>query len=143
MPWVYIWLGVVVLCLVIEFVTFELVSIWISVGAFVAMILALCGVSVEIQLVAAVVISVLCLVSLRKLAIKFLNRNKDKTNIDAMIGKKIKLITRTDEDELGSAKVSGVVWSVKEQNDGTIEKDEYAEVMAVDVNKLIVRKVKN
>ena len=143
MPWVYIWLGVVVLCLVIEFVTFELVSIWISVGAFVAMILALCGVSVEIQLVAAVVISVLCLVSLRKLAIKFLNRNKDKTNIDAMIGKRIKLITRTDEDELGSAKVSGVVWSVKEQNDGTIEKDEYAEVMAVDGNKLIVRKVKN
>ena len=140
MLWVYIWLAVVVVCLVVEFITFELVSVWISIGAFVSMILALCGVGVEIQLVCAVVISVVSLLSLRKLALKFLNKNKDKTNVYALVGKVVKLLTRCDEDDVGSAKINGVVWSIKEENDGTIEAGEYAKVTRVDGNKLIVKK---
>ena len=75
MTWVYIWLGVLALSLILEFVTLELVSIWVCVGSFVSMILALIGVGVEIQLVVAVVISVGCILGLRKFALKFLNRN--------------------------------------------------------------------
>ena len=57
MTWVYIWLGVVVVTLVVEFVTFDLVSVWLSFGALVALILAACKVSYEIQIIVAVVIS--------------------------------------------------------------------------------------
>lgn len=143
MVWIYIWLGVIVVSLVIEFITFELVSVWISVGALVAMIMALCGVMPEIQISVAVVLSIVCLLALRKVTLKFLTKNKDKTNVDAAIGKVVKLITRTDEDEIGSAKFNGVVWSVKAENDATIEAGEYAEVIAIDGNKLVVKHVKH
>ena len=41
MTWVYIWLGVVALSIIIEFVTADLVSVWFIFGGLVAMILAL------------------------------------------------------------------------------------------------------
>ena len=75
MTWVYVWLGVVVISLILEFVTFELVSIWVSLGSLVAMILAFCGVRYEIQIIVAVVISIVCILSLRKVALKFLTKN--------------------------------------------------------------------
>ena len=141
MLWVYIWLGVVVVSLVIEFVTFELVSVWISIGALLSMILALCGVGVEFQVACAVVVSLICLLALRKVTLKFLNRNKGKTNVDVAVGQIVHLITRTDDDQLGSAKFNGIVWSVKAEDNAIIEAGEYAKVVSVNGNKLIVKRV--
>ena len=40
MIWVYIWLGVVAIAMILEFITMDLVSIWFSVGGLVAMVLS-------------------------------------------------------------------------------------------------------
>ena len=81
MTWLYIWLGVVAVTLVVEFLTLDLVSIWISLGAFVAMILAGCGVRYEIQIAVAIVVAVASLLGLRKLTMKFLLKSKEKIGI--------------------------------------------------------------
>lgn len=141
--WVFIWLGVLAVSLVIEFFTFELVSVWIAFGALIAMIMAFIGTGYEAQIIVCVTVSIVCILGLRKVTLKFLNRNKESTNIDMAIGKTIKLITRTDDDEVGSAKYNGVVWSVKEEFDGTIEAGEYADIVRVDGNKLVVKKSKH
>lgn len=141
MEWVYIWLGVVVLSLVLEFVTMELVSVWVSIGGFIGMILALCGVSYIIQLVVAIAISIACIVGLRKVALKFLNRNQDKTNLDLAIGTHVKLLEDVTEEKHGSAKYNGVVWSVKcEDETKKIKAGTLVEIVKVEGNKLIVKK---
>ena len=141
MMWLYIWLGVVAVSLIIEFVTMELVSVWISIGALVALILAAFGVGYEIQIITMIVVSIACILGLRKVTLKFLNRNKDRTNLDLIVGTKTKLLTPITENEMGSIKINGVVWSACTENLSQIEKGSFVEVEGVEGNKLIVKKV--
>ena len=146
MVWVYIWLGVVVASLILEFVTMELVSVWVSIGGFIGMILALCGVNYIVQLVVAIVISIACILGLRKVTLKFLNKNQDKTNIDLAVGTHVKLLEDVTEEKMGSAKYNGVVWSVKSEDETKkIKAGALVEIVKVEGNKLIVKKanVKN
>jgi len=140
--WIYIWLAVLVVTLIVEFVTLDLVSVWISLGAFVAMILAACKVGFEIQIAVAVVIAVGCILGLRKVALKWLNRTKEKTNMELIIGKKVKLLTKITEDEMGTVKINGIVYSVKEKDDNEVEENSYVVIEKIEGNKLIVRKEK-
>lgn len=80
MTWLYILLGVVAVSMIIEFITLKVVSIWIAIGGVVAMILAACGVGYEIQIIVMVLVSVACILGLRKVTLKLLDKNKTKTN---------------------------------------------------------------
>lgn len=139
--WTYIWLAVLAVSLIVEFVTMELVSVWVAVGALGAMILALCGVQLEIQLAVFVVISIACILGLRRVTLKLLNRNKDKTNIDVVIGTTHKLIKPISEGELGAIKINGVEWGVRLQNNDEAEIGEIVEILEVDGNKFVVKKI--
>ena len=140
MVWLYIWLGVVAVTLVVEFLTLDLVSIWISLGAFIAMILAGCGVRFEIQIIVAIVVSVASLLGLRKLTMKFLNKNTEKTNIDLVIGTKTKLLSSITKDEMGTIKVNGIVYSSKTEDQQEIKEGEQVELVRMEGNKFIVKK---
>ena len=126
--WVYLWLAIFILMLIVEFFTFELVSIWVSAGALVSMILAACDVRYEVQIVVAVIVSILCLLFFRNILKNYLMRNKDKTNMDAIIGKQVKLLKEITEDSNGSVKVNDVVWTAKSKDGKPIEKDERVEI---------------
>ena len=141
MTWLYIWLGVVAVCMIIEFITLELVSIWIAIGGVVAMILAACGVGYEIQIIVMVLVSVTCILGLRKITLKLLNKNKTKTNTDLIVGTKTKLLEDITSDNMGSVKINCIVWSCKSEKDEKIEKDEHVVVEKIEGNKLIVKKV--
>ncbi len=142
MVWVYVWLGILALSLIIEFVSLELVSIWVAVGSLVAMILAFCNVSPTIQLIVFGVVTIACILGLRRIAMKFLFRNKGKTNLDVIIGTTHKLIKKVNADELGAVKINGVEWSVKSENDEEIDAGTIVEVVSVEGNKFIVRQKK-
>lgn len=139
--WVYIWLGVLALSLIIEFVTMELVSVWVSLGSLVAMILALCGVQIEIQIAVFVVVSVACILGLRRVTLRLLNKSKGKTNLDAVVGTQQKLIKSISKDENGLIKYNGIEWTAKSQNNEDIQIGEYVEVLEVEGNKFIVKKI--
>lgn len=141
MTWLYIWLGVVAASMIVEFITLELVSIWIAIGGVVAMILAACGVGYEIQIIVMVIVSVACILGLRKITLKLLNKNKTKTNTDLIVGTKTKLLEDITPDNMGSVKINGIVWSCKSEKDEKIEKDEHVVVEKIEGNKLIVKKV--
>ena len=144
MVWVYVWLGVVVASLILEFVTMELVSVWVSIGGFIGMILALCGVNYIVQLVVAIAISIGCILGLRKVTLKFLNKNQDKTNIDMAVGTHVKLLEDVTEEKMGSAKYNGVVWSVKSEDETKkLKAGTFVEIVKVEGNKLIVKKAQN
>ena len=58
---IYVWLGVFVFTLLLEFCTTDLICVWFSGGALVSLILAICNVNVVIQVIACVVVAALLL----------------------------------------------------------------------------------
>ena len=142
MTWLYIWLGVVVASLILEFVTMELVSIWISLGSLVAMILAIPSFKIgfEIQIIVAIAISIVCILFLRKVTLKFFNKNKEKTNLDLIIGAKTKLLTAITKDSMGSLKHNGIEYSAITENFDEINAGEFVIIEKIQGNKLVVKK---
>ena len=120
MPWV--WLGVAVLCLVIEGLTFSLTTIWFALGAVVMIFLSLTHMSLQWQLLIFLVLSLLLLIFTRPFAIKKLHVKKTPTNSDALIGKKV-IVTETITDlQKGAVKLNGVEWTASSADGSSIEK---------------------
>lgn len=140
----WVWIGIIVVSVVVEAVTLDLISVWFAFGAIVPLILsAIGGVSWVVQLVVFIVTSALLIIFLRKIAIKFLFKNSEgKTNLDLYIGKRTRMLEKTDFEHVGSVKVNDIVWSAVEESGQTIEKDEIVEIVKVSGNKLIVKKIK-
>lgn len=139
--WIWIWLAVTAVALIVEFLSMEFVSIWFVAGGIVSLVLAACGVMLEIQIIVFIVLSLVMLFSFRKLAIKLLNKNNDeKTNTDELIGKTFKLLTSIADGTPGTIKVHGVIWNVATEDNSTIKKDSYVEIIKVKGNKFIVKK---
>ena len=140
--WLYVWLGVVALSVIVEFVTFDLVSVWFIGGGLVAMILSACKVQLVWQLVAFIGVSIILLITCRKPLLKMLNKNKSATNASSLIGKDTTLLTPISFDNVGSVKVNGVVWTAIAENEMTlIEQGAIVTITAIQGNKLIVKEV--
>jgi len=137
----WIWLGVSVLSLIIEFITFDLVSIWFFPAGIIALILNACNVQLSIQIIVFFVISIALILSLRKITLKYLNKNDNtKTNAEGEIGKKFKLLTDITEDSFGTIKINGVIWNVTTEDNAIIKKDSMVEIIKLNGNKYIVKK---
>jgi len=137
-----IWLGIFVISLIIEGVTAELVSIFFSAGSVVALIISFIpGVTWWIELIVFVVISGATLIGLRPLVKKFIANQKRNTNVDELIGKNGIMIKGCTEVEFGEIKVNGVIWTAVSVNQKeAIAENEVVEIVAVQGNKLVVKK---
>jgi len=140
MTWVWIWLGIVALCVIIEAITMELVSCWCIAGGLIALILALCKVSVEIQWLVFGIVSLILLISFRKLALKYLTKNDVKTNTDATFGKTVELLTPIKKNENGTIKINGIIWNATTADKTEISAGENVILVNIEGNKYIVKK---
>lgn len=138
-----VWLVIAILCLVIEGITVELLSVWFSASALITMILALVGVPLEWQLVIFATLSVLLIIFTRPLLNKYLKKNESKTNVDALIGE-IGTITKDIlPDDRGEIKIKGQYWLAISAENDKIEIDSKVSVIAIEGAKLIVKKIEN
>lgn len=135
-----IWAIVIAIALIIEFFTFQLVTVWIAVGGLVALILSAVGISMEIQIISVLIISLGCILGLRNFALKILNKNSEDRKAEPLIGKKAKLIEECTNKKNGTIKLNGVIWSV--YSDEEISANEEIEVISVNGNKLKVKQIK-
>ena len=139
----WIWLAVIVVTVVIEGITLDMVSIWFTAGAIIPLILAAVGgVGWEIQLIIFIVLSTVLILTLRKVTIRLLFKNGAKEQVNTLIGMQTKMIEDATEDTMGKIKINDVVWSAKSENDESFKKGELVEIIRVSGNKAIVRKVK-
>lgn len=136
------WLAVLIVLLVIEIATLGLTTIWFAGGALVACVAALLHASIWVQIVLFLVVSVLLLLFTRPVAVRYMNKNRTKTNVDSMAGKEA--VVTEDIDNLkaqGVVQVNGLEWTARaENNQDVIPKGSVVEVTRVDGVKLIVRK---
>ena len=143
MEMIWVWLAVVAVSLIVEFFTWDLTSIWFAVAGLVALIMsAIDGINWVWQLGVFIVISAVLIIFVRQICRKLLLKSDEKTNVDAFIGKKAKLLTAVGENEnFGTVKFNGVVWNATTENGNKLEKDTEVEVVKVDGNKMIVKAV--
>ena len=136
------WLAVLIVLLLVEIATLGLTTIWFAGGALVACVAALLHASIWVQIVLFLVVSVLLLLFTRPVAVRYMNKNRTKTNVDSMAGKEA--VVTEDIDNLkaqGVVQVNGLEWTARaENNQDVIPKGSVVEVTRVDGVKLILRK---
>lgn len=134
-----IWAAGIVVFLIIEAVTAGVASIWFALGSICALIAALLGAPVWLQIVWFAVISVLTMVLTRPIIKKYINGKTQPTNADRVIG--MKATVREDIDNLaakGSVLCDGKEWSARSADGGIIPSGKIVTVMAIEGVKLIV-----
>ena len=139
-PFIWIWLGLVIVFCIFEACTTSLTTIWFAGGAMVSFVLALFKVPEWIQMVVFVVVSVALLVLTRSFVMKILKVGTAKTNIDSLIGQKATVIADIDNSkDTGMVVVKGQKWSAKSKEfDLVIPEGTIVEVTEVVGVKLIV-----
>ena len=113
-----VWLSVAIIALIVEVVTTALVSVWVCAGALVAMILALCGADLLVQVIAMAVVTVItfviCMIWIKPRLDERKKRFVQPTNADRCIGSEGVVIKDIDPvNGKGQIKVDGQVWSAK------------------------------
>lgn len=134
-----IWLVVLAILLVIEFLTLGLTTVWFAGGALVAFLVSLAGGPLWLQLLLFIAVSVVLLLFTRPLAVKYLNKDVQKTNVDSIPGQK-GIVTATIDNlkAEGQVTIQGMEWTARAKNGNTIEKGKVVRVTAVEGVKLIV-----
>lgn len=136
-----IWTIVLVMAIVIEALTVDLVSIWFALGALVALITETFHVDVTIQIILFTIISIGSVIITRPLAKKYLHGNIIKTNYDRAIGKHCLVTETITPDNKGEVKVMGTLWLAASLNNELIEAGEYAEVVSIEGAHVVVKKI--
>ncbi len=135
------WTLIIVLAVIVEAITVDLVSIWFGVGAIGALIGQLLSFNKTIQIIIFIVLSIVCIILSRPLSKKYLRTNTIRTNLDRVIGKHALVTKAITPDNKGEVKVMGNYWSASSLNNTFIEEDCYVEVLSIEGSHLVVKKI--
>lgn len=140
----FIWIGIAVVLAIIEGITIQLVSIWFMLGAIFAAITSVFTDSIIIQVLVFIIVSFVSLIATRPIVKNFMKQKGIvNTNSNRLVGQTGVMISDiTDIEQIGRAKVSGEVWSVK-TNSAPILKDSKIKVLAIEGVKLIIEPLQN
>ena len=139
----WIWIAIIVLAVIIELLTDQLISIWFVPGAIISTILDFCSVDIIWQVLVFFVISILGIVFGKKYLVKFLPTKDTKTNIEAIIGEKCVVTEKIDNlAGCGQAKINGQIWSARSVDENAVfEVGEILSIVAIEGVKLICKKI--
>lgn len=129
------WLIAIIVFIIAEVLTVNLVSIWFMLGGLVALGLALAGLSATIQVIAFIVVSAISLtIFLCFIRPKFNAKELDqtKTNADRIIGQEAEVIASIDPlKNVGQIRVKGQIWSASSDQDKVIPQGSLVVVTAI------------
>ena len=133
------WFACFIIFLVIELAIQGLVSVWFSVGALAAAVVAFLDGPIWLQILVFVVVSGVVVLALRPFAKKYVNSQIKPTNVNSIIGKKAVVVTTIDNlKATGMIAVDGVEWSARSADDSIIEENTTVVVKEVQGVKAIV-----
>ena len=140
-PIMFIWLAGIIVFVILEAATYQMVSIWFAAGAAGGLVAAALDADFTVQMTVFIAISVILLLCLRPVSKRMLKSKKTHTNVDSLIGKDI-LITKEVNNIQGSGegKVNGMYWTLRSADSAVIPEGETAAVEKVEGVKLIVRR---
>ena len=135
-----VWLVILAVMIVLEIFSLGLTTIWFGIGAIGAAIVSWMGYGIWVQLIVFAVLSVIAMAVFRPLAVKYLNKDKEKTNIDGVVGEVV-VVTKEINNEMAAGEVqpNGMSWTARSQDGRVIPEAERVTVVSVQGVKLIVK----
>lgn len=136
----YLWyLAAFIVFLAIELMTYNLITVWLSVSALLTAVYAY---FFPAQIVAQgfifLVLS-LILIVLTKPLVKKMKIGSEKTNADRLIGQEAVVLEAIDGiNGTGQVKVMGQIWSAKSQSGAVISAGEMVKIIDIEGVKLVV-----
>lgn len=134
-----IWIVIAVIFAIIEALTMGLTTIWFSAGAVCASFMAMANASMLLQVIVFLLVSIVLLYFTKPFAEKKLRIGQEKTNVDALIGKKGLVVATISPFQSGQVKVGGQIWTaIGNETDITIQEGTEVTVSKIEGVKLIV-----
>lgn len=138
-----VWLALLIIFAVAEAATVGLTSVWFALGSLGALVCALAGGNIWLQLGIFIVLSLVCLVALRPLAKKYLNNRVEPTNADRVIGQEAQVTQDIDNIQgTGAVTIGGVTWTARSEHDTPIPAGAMVRVLRIEGVKVMVEKSK-
>lgn len=136
-----LWFIAIVGFLILEGVTYQLVSIFLAIGAVGGLVMYMLGFEFVPQMIVFLAISVLMLCLLRPISVRMMKKSKEfKTNADSLIGQRVYITKEVNNIAgVGEGKVNGAEWTVRSADDSTIPEGTIAIIERIEGVKLIVR----
>lgn len=136
-----IWIAAIIVFGVAEAATAGLTSIWFVLGSVAALIAAVCGGPLWLQLVLFFAVSVAALAATRPLVTKLLKKDIKPTNADRVLGGVARVTERIDNDvPTGAVYIDGKTWTARSADGNPIGKDEMVRILRMEGVKLYVEK---
>ena len=108
------WLAAMIVFIVAETMTVSLVSIWFAAGSLGAILVALLGGSLTLQVSVFLAVAIALLLTLRSLVRKHFTPKLVRTNVDSVVGSTGIVITPVNNiAALGQVQIGGVEWSAR------------------------------
>lgn len=134
-----LWVAAIVIFLVIEAATAGLTCIWFALGSLAALVAALFGAQLWLQVVWFFVVSLAALYFTRPLVKKYVNAKRQPTNADMLIGMEARVTEDIDNTAgAGAVSVSGKVWTARSADGEPIAASSIVRVERIEGVKLIV-----
>lgn len=136
------WVIITIILLILEFSTFNLVSIWFAIAAMVNIFLSAFQIEFYWQILIFSIISAVMFLLVRPFFKKIMLKHQTiKTNLDLIIGKNVKVINIINKDaNLAESKVNGKIWTIICLEDSLNVNDE-VKIIGIEGVKLLVQKI--
>ena len=137
-----IWLVLLLLFAGAEAISVGLTSIWFAAGALCALIAALLGGALWVQITLFLAVSLLCLLAVRPLAKRLLNSRVEATNADRVIGEQAQVTEDIDNIRgKGAVVIRGVVWTARSEDGSPVPAGALVKVLRIEGVKVFVERV--
>lgn len=113
----YFWLGIVIFLGILEAITINLLSIWFVISGLFSLVLSFFSDNFVLQFGIFVVGGILFMILTRDSMEKKLLKQKEKTNLDRVIGMKGIVTEEIKDMKVGEVKVDGKKWSAISNKD--------------------------
>lgn len=138
----FLWFALLVLFIAVETATVNMVSTWFALGSLAALIIALIGGELWLQVLVFLTVSAVALALLRPLAKKYFTPRITRTNVDALVGKTCMCVSAIDNVAgCGQVKVGDVEWTARSTTGDPIPVGEQVKIDRVEGVKVYVTPV--
>ena len=138
----WLWLGAMVVFGIVEALTAGLVSIWFVAGSAAALVGALLGAGIGVQVALFLAVSALALAVTRPLLRKITAAKAVPTNLDRVLGDTGKVTETIDnENSTGAVYVDGKTWTARSADGAVIPEGAMVEILRMEGVKLFVKKL--
>ena len=137
---IYFWISMIVLSIIAEAATTDLVAIWFMPAALVSLILSLVDMPLWIQIVVFIVLVAAFLMFSKTFLRKYLKKRPNEvTNVDSLVGQTAIVTEKLDNmSQTGAVRINGLEWSARSVDDAvTHEKGTLVVIREISGVKLI------